>query len=215
MNFLSKIKFLIKKPGVVIVTGSGGKETKEAILHVLKQHPQIGRKVLISESDLKDPADIKEIKFLSGRASQFILVAVSKSEALAEKEITERIGKLTKTIPPRARLVLNFDNPLAKEMTDNSGFKTLTFGFQAGADFQASDIMQNGRDASSSSVAGEPVLGTNFKINHKENTVPVWLNGFFDKEQIYSVLAAVCVGTAFDLNLIEISQALKDYQKIA
>ena len=44
--------------------------------------------------------------------------------------------------------------------------------------------------------------------------MPVWLEGIFGKEQIYSALAAVCVGEILDLNLVEISQALKDYNSL-
>ena len=79
------------------------------------------------------------------------------------------------------------------------GSKKLTFGFQDGADFQASDIKVNG--------------GTNFKINHKGNIVPVWLRGVANQNQIYSALAAVAVGTVFGLNLVEISQALTPVTK--
>ena len=128
-----------------------------------------------------------------------------------EREKTEEIRKLAKMIPVQNWLILNFDDETVREIADVTNLKTLTFGFQQGADFQASDIKLNGRDASSAREAGEPVLGTNFKINYKGNIVPVWMEGVFGKEQIYSALTAVCIGTILDLNLIEISQALKNY----
>ena len=38
--------------------------------------------------------------------------------------------------------------------------------------------------------------------------MPVWLKEGGDRNQVYAVLAAVCVGTVFDLNLVEISQSI-------
>jgi UDP-N-acetylmuramoyl-tripeptide--D-alanyl-D-alanine ligase len=42
--------------------------------------------------------------------------------------------------------------------------------------------------------------------------IPIWLEKLFGKEQIYSALAASAIGTILGLNLIKISQALKDYR---
>lgn len=232
MNLLSKLKFILKKPKLIVVVGSGRTSAKKAVFQVLSRHPQApersegwrrrnllrpGKDILLSESDLKNPRDIEELKFLIDRSSLFVLVATHTGDILSErdsfagnKETIEEIRKLSKTILPQNWLILNFDDEAAREMSDMSNLKTITFGFQQGADFQASDINLNGRDARSASVAGEPVLGTNFKINYKGNIVPVWLEGICNKEQIYSALAAACVGTIFDLNLIEISQALKN-----
>jgi len=218
MNLLSKLKFILKKPKVIIITGEGREYTKKSTFQVLSRHPEAGKDVLLSESDLKNPHDIEELKFLIDKSSLFILVATHTGDIFPErdsisgnKETIEEIRKLSKTILPQNWLVLNFDDEAAREMSDMPNLKTITFGFQQRADFQASDIKINGRDASSAREAGEPVLGTNFKINYKGNIVPVWLEGICNKEQIYSALAAACVGTILDLNLIEISQALKNY----
>lgn len=218
MNLLSKLKFILKKPKVIIVAGSGRTSAKKAVFQVLNRYPEAGKDVLISESDLKNPRDIEELKFLIDKSSLFVLVATHTGDILSErdsivgnKETIEEIRKLSKTIPPQnCWLILNFDDEATREISDVPNLKTITFGFQQGADFKASDINLNGRDARSAREAGEPVLGTNFKINYKGNIVPVWMDGICNKEQIYSTLAAACVGTILGLNLIEISQALKN-----
>jgi len=97
-------------------------------------------------------------------------------------------------------LILNFDDETVRELKTETIAHPLTFGFQEEADFRASDIKLNS--------------GTNFKINYKGNIVPIWLEKLFGKEQIYSTLSAVSVGVIFNLNLVEISQALKDYQSL-
>lgn len=207
MNIIKKLKFLLKKPRVIIVTGSGGKPAKEAIFQVLSQHPHAGKNILISESNLKNPQDIEELKFLVRNSFLFIFVA----SHIEERETAQEIQRLAKIMPDSGWFVLNFDDQATKEMIDTTNLRVFTFGFQQGADFRATDININGRDARAALVAGEPVLGTNFKINYKGSIVPVWVEGDCGKEQIYAALAAGCVGTILDLNLIEISQALKNY----
>lgn len=74
--------------------------------------------------------------------------------------------------------------------------KILDIGLGKESELEASDINING--------------GINFKINYKGNIVPVWLDSASDKGQIPGILAAVAVGVVFGLNLVEISQALKN-----
>jgi len=96
----------------------------------------------------------------------------------------------------RECLVYNFDKEGLRKIREKAPqTKLLTFGFQEGADFQASDLRQDG--------------GTNFKINYQGKIVPVWLEGSPTREEIYSVLAASAIGVLLVLNLVEISQALK------
>lgn len=159
MNIFEKIKFLSKRPKVVVVSSEGRQMAKEAIYQVLKQYFRIGNEVLIFEANT---AELEKFKFFLKESPLSVLVSTEGWVEIQEKKV---------------------------------GSKKLTFGFQDGADFQASDIKVNG--------------GTNFKINHKENIVPVWLGGVANQNQIYSALAAVAVGTIFGLNLVEISQALK------
>lgn len=212
MNFLLKLRFLLKRPKIIIVTGEGRACAKEAIFQVLKPHFKIGAEVLIFETDLTNSTDAKKFKFLIKHSSLPILVVTHVGDIpfdkiffAGEMEKTIEIRKLAKSLPSHGYLVLNFDDETVREIKTETNLNELTFGFQERADFQASDIKLN--------------TETNFKINYKGNIVPVWLvptshTPNFDvgvgKEQIYSALASVCVGTIFDLNLVEISQSLKN-----
>ena len=112
----------------------------------------------------------------------------------------------------RECLVYNFDKEGLRKIREKAPeTKLLTFGFQEGADFQASDLRQGEEDKSSSSpvTAARENGGTNFKINYQGKIVPVWLEGSPTREEIYSVLAASAIGVLLGLNLVEISQALK------
>lgn len=223
MNIFEKINFVLKKPKVIIVIGEGRLSTREAIFQVLKQYPRVGKKVLVFETDLKDSGNLEKCKFLVKNSSLPILVAShigspppDKYSFAGDKEKTIKIRELVKKLPPFGYLVLNFDDETVREIKTEANLKEITrapegykpsvrgsalrsftFGFQEEAEFRASDIHLNG--------------GTNFKLNYKGNVVPIWLEKLFGKEQIYSALAATAVGTILGLNLVEMSQAFKNY----
>lgn len=198
MNFLERLLFILNKPKVVIVAGKTGQTARAAILQVLKSHFQVGKEVLIYEADLiKD-----EINFFVKNSSLPILVATNvgeipfdKDSFAGEKDKGDEIKKIVKILPPQGFLVLNFDDETVREIKNGNQARFLTFGFQEKADLRASDIVLNG--------------GVNFKINYKGNIVPIWLDGAFSKEKIYSALAAASCGEILGLNLVEISQAFK------
>jgi UDP-N-acetylmuramoyl-tripeptide--D-alanyl-D-alanine ligase len=205
LNFFSKIKFLFKKPKVIIVTGKGKETAKETISQVLKSRFKIDKKILLFETDFKN---IKNFEFLLKNSSLPALVVThigdippDKDFFAGNREETVQIRKLLKLMPPQGFLVLNFDDETVRELKTETSAHPLTFGFQAGADFQATDIKLN--------------RGTNFKVNYKGNIVPVWLEKIFGKEQIYAALAGVGAGIIFDLNLVEISQGLRKYQGLS
>jgi len=207
MNFLKKLSFLWKRPKIIIVTGEGRNCAKEAIYQVLKQYFKIGNEILLFESELKNSTGVEKFNFLIRNSSLPILVIThvgdippDKDFFAGDREKTMAIRKLAQTMPAQGFLILNFDDETVREIKDGTNLKELTFGFQEGADFRATDIKLNG--------------GTNFKINYKGNIVPIWLEGLFGKEQIYSALVAAALGTIFDLNLVEISQALKNYKSL-
>lgn len=204
ISFISKFKFLWKKQSLIVVVGEGRESALEAISHALRPYFKVGQEILIFES--KDE-QIKEFEFFLKNSHKATLVITHVGDIPydnnvfgGEKEKITNTIDLAKTLPAHVNLVLNFDDETAREVDDFTNLNTLTFGFQEGANFKASDVKLNG--------------GTNFKINHKGNIVPVWLEKAFGKEQIYSALSAAALGTIFDLNLVEISQALKDYRSL-
>lgn len=95
--------------------------------------------------------------------------------------------------PEGSHLVLNADEALQAESAKLTNLKVLTYGFEESAVLRASDLHMNG--------------GVTFKINYKGNIVPIWQK---DKESIYPSLVAICVATILGMNLVEISEALKN-----
>jgi UDP-N-acetylmuramoyl-tripeptide--D-alanyl-D-alanine ligase len=120
--------------------------------------------------------------------------------SLNRREKLKNTIELAKNLSSKNYLVLNYDDETVREIDDLTNLHTFTFGFSERANFFASDLKFN--------------HGINFKVNYKGSVVPFWLEETFGKEQIYSVLAAVAVGTIFGKNLIEISQAMKNYKPL-
>lgn len=203
MNLLSKLIFFLKRPPIVIVAGQDRVGAKSAISLTLKQEPKISKETLFFESDLEN---IEDFKFLVKNSSLPILVVTGIGDISCAK-----IRELAGLLPVHGFLILDFDDETVREIGAASNAKTLTFGFQE-ADFRASDIKHNG--------------GINFKINYKGNIVPFWLENASEGEEnkfssspfvvtredkeIYYALAAAAAATVFGLNLVEISQTLKN-----
>ena len=191
MNIFEKFKFILKKPKVIIVTGNSRQTAKKAIFQVLKSYFKVEKEILILESEKEK---IEDFSFY---------LKNSKKAAVVITQGAKELTSLVKNLPLQTNLIFNFDfdNEIIREIKDMTGLNTLTFGFQEGADLRVTDVKLNHE--------------TNFKINYQGNIVPVWLEGILGKEQIYDTLAAACVGIIFNLNLIEISQALKNYYSLS
>ncbi len=186
-NILSKIKFLFNKPRVILVLGDKEDMTVKIISWILRDYFKEEKDFLIFKTEEKE---IEKYQFFLRNSKESILVINRLRNKFFNRDfVLNHLSSLK-------YLLLNYDDDFLKDINGPADLRKLTFGFQEGADLRASDVKLNG--------------GTNFKISYKGNIVPMWLKGVFDKEKIYSVLAAVAIGIVFDLNLVEISQSLKD-----
>lgn len=208
---IKKISFSLIKPKIILVEGEGRKTAKEAIFQGLKNHLKIKKvselpfffkkdEVLILEND-------KDFEFLMEKSSLPILVITHVGDipsnqdffAGEEKEI-KRAKKLAKILPVFSYLVLNFDDETVREIKEKSRAHAILFGFDGTADLKVSDVKLN--------------KGTNFKLHYNGSVLPVWLENTFGKEQIYAALVACAIGKILKLNLVNVSQSLKNYHSL-
>ncbi len=190
--FYRAIKLLIfndkEYPEILVLElGADKKGDIEYLLKIIK--PKIGVLTAVSEAHLHAFKDLKGV--------------------LKEKE------KIVTTLEKESVAVLNYDDENVMSLRDRLKTKFLTFGFQVGADITAGELLFSGleQDFCESQYQWEcKVWGTSFKINYNGSTVPVFLPHCFGKQQAYAALAAFAVGIAYKMNLVDISEALRQYR---
>lgn len=103
--------------------------------------------------------------------------------------------------------ILNYDDDVVRALATAAKGKTLTYGFHKDADIRASEYKL--LYAHESATMPE---GITFKVEYKGSAVPVRLYGALGRQQVYNALAAAAVGIARGMNLIAISEALRNYE---
>lgn len=203
MDLLTKIIFHLKKTKIIIIAGRERNYAADSVLKVLRPYFSVEKfstKMPNIFTLLKNQVIIIEISELTNKIlkkaiklTQFSCLPIFVFTESGEKEV-EKIKEVAKQMPSYGFLILNFDDKKVVGIKSGAGAKTLTFGFEEGADFRASDVNTN--------------HGANFKINYEGKIIPIWQE-FVGKEHIYAALAASCVGVALGLNFVEISDVLK------
>lgn len=199
MNLLTKLILYFKKPPIIVVVGKDRQSTTEAILLVFEKHFKIKKfqknpsfsnilrsDILIYCNQSEEPFD-NELLFYIKKSKLPILIVTD----------DETQTPIIKSLNSSSYLVLNFNNQITREIKETATFRIITFGMTPKANFWASDIKSN--------------HGINFKINYKRNIIPFWLDTF-DEKKILSALVATSIGVIFNINLVEISEALKEYK---
>ncbi|MDP3934997.1 MAG: Mur ligase family protein [Candidatus Giovannonibacteria bacterium] len=160
-------------------------------------------KILVLEMGVDRPRDFDRLLKIA-RPDIGIITALGEIPVHVEffagpEEIAGEKSKLIKNLPPDGWVILNFDDKKVWEMKLKTGANVLSFGFGAGADILASNYK----------ISED---GLSFKIDYKGSSVPVRLKNIFGKHSAYAALSAAAVGIIFEMNLIEISEALSKYQ---
>jgi len=171
------------------------------VLFGRKDFPEI----LVLEMGADKPRDIE---YLTNLAPCFIGVVTAVGDVPAHVEFFEHnqdVAKeksyLVKNLPNKGWAILNYDDPLVRNMRQVTRAQVLTYGLEERADIFASDInLWQDNDWP---------RGLAFKVNYKGNSVPVRVDHLLSRPHIANILAAIACGLALDLNLIEIVEALR------
>lgn len=120
-------------------------------------------------------------------------------------ELIEEISYLPQSLSFNDTIILNADNPLVLNFKDKTVAKVFSYGFSENSDVKITEykLINTGNLEN---------IGMNFRLEASGSFVPVKLEGVFGKGQIYALSAAAAVGISLDMNLIEISEAMGDYQ---
>jgi len=205
MNFLTKLIFYFKKPGLIVVADKNSDLIADNIFQVLKTHFKAQKIEKITfQNILKN-----KILILGFNAEQDLTFFIQKSKKpiliindLQENFSVAQIKKISKSFSSRGCLLLNFDNQEIREIDNQNVSSVISFGFLKNADLNISDFSKENNSS-------------NFKINYKGNIVPIWLENISKKSEIYAILAAIACGLQLNMNLVEISQSIKKLKSVA
>jgi len=178
------------------------------LFRVLFQRRSAYPEVLILEYAADRPGDIE---YLLEIARPYVGIITTIGEIPVHVEFfsgPEAVGqeksKLTEALPANGFAVLNFDNETVMRMKEQTRARVITFGFNEGADVKISNFENHSED--------EKPFGISFKLEYGGSFVPVILKNAFGKAQAYAAAISACVGLIYDLNLVEIVEAiLKNY----
>ena len=218
INILKKIIFLLERPPVVLIAGKEYDSVSKMLSEVLKDFKlkkvsngslpwALDKKeIIVFEMESVDPHLLCSFQFFLKRSRKPILVVnhlgnipPDKLFFSGEKKKTFPLRKIAEVLPAHGFVVSNHDDEAVSEIENETIAKVLTFGFQKRSVIQATDVNVS-------------IEGVNFKVNYEGHTIPFWLEKIFGKAHIYQALAVVGVASALDINLIDVSQALRDYK---
>ena len=205
---------------VIGVTGSSGKtSTKELIGQVINQYGQTYAPVGSPNNELglpltilQAPQDTKylvaemgmrglgHIKYLTDIAKPNIGVVTNVGHAhIGEVGSIENIAiaksELVVALPASGFAILNFDDPLVREMAKKTKAKVISFGLSTKADIRAQDLVTT------------PDGTTNFNLVYETEIYPVTLP-VLGEHSVVNSLAAAAVGIVIGMSLSEIAKAL-------
>jgi UDP-N-acetylmuramoyl-tripeptide--D-alanyl-D-alanine ligase len=202
-----------------------------ALIRVLFLRKSAYPRVLILEYAADRPGDIKYLLKIA-RPQIGVVTTVGEIPVHVEffsgpEAVAREKSKLIESLPANGFAVLNFDNEIVMEMRERTRARVITFGFSEGADLRinnldltqinadltqtnADNISVNQRSNQRESAWHEVPVGISFKLEYAGSVVPVVLRNVFGKAQAYAAAAGACVGLIFDLNLVEISEALSN-----
>lgn len=206
-------------PLTIIGVESGGKNILKWLGIFLKVAKLLIRRqsdypeVLILEMGADRPGDIKYLTdFVECKVGVITGVAPVHIEFFDGLEgIAKEKETLARSLSSKAVAVLNFDDPLVVQMTIDLKAKVIGYGFSEEATVRAYEEKVSGQNLSHQDGV-EAIRGVSFKVSYDGSTVPVFLPMVVGRHSVNAALAAIAVGVAFKLNLVRISENLKQYR---
>jgi len=151
---------------------------------------------------------VGDISYLTSIAKPQIAVVTGLAPVHLEffgtmEKLSEEKKQIIKHLKADEWLVYNKDYFQLEKFSQETNARVFTYGFSPEADLRAYDekiIQKDGH------------WGISFRVSYKGNDVPFFLQDILGKPQIYAILAGMAVGLIYELNLIEISNYIKNYK---
>lgn len=174
------------------------------IIKTDKSYPEI----LVLEMGIDRPGDMEYLTSIAQcQVGVVTMIGESHIEFFGTREkIQKEKGIMIKNMDNKGVAVLNYDNELSREIGEWSKARVMTYGLDPKADIRAAEII-----FSYGSDKDRTLKGISFKLRQNGSAVPVFIPNVIGLPVVYASLAAVAVGMAFEMNLLEISQALASF----
>lgn len=173
-------------------------------------------RILVLEMGVDRPGDMEYLKSIV-KLKVGVITAIGSTHleyfgsiGNIQKEKSGLIGDLEKT----DWAIINGDDEKAAQTEKMTSAKVLTFGFEPKVDVRAMEMSFSFANIFGSGERKKNlsnISGISFKLKHNGSAVPVLLPGIISYSAVYAALAATAVGVAYGINLVEISQALRNF----
>lgn len=196
-------------PLSIIGEHSGGKNILIWVLVIIKALLKLFRsdypEVLILEMGTDRPGDIEYLLGIAGKLDVAVLtdIGVSHLEFFSNPaNLAKEKLSIFKGISKQGSALANFDNERIREGLGNVKDRIISYGFDPNSSLYVTDLHLSRRDGT---------WGVNFKVHHEGTVVPFFLRHALGKPAVYACLAAAGAGLHFEMNLVQISESLKDF----
>lgn len=168
--------------------------------------------VLVLEYAADKPGDIKYLLEIA-KPNISVVTAVGDTPVHVEfydspDAVLREKGRVIEALAATGMAVLNGDEPRVVELASKTRATPMTFGFDPHCDIRINDF-ENKLDTIDGVLRP---IGITFKLGYDNAFVPVRISGTLGKTQAYASAAAAAVGLAFELNLVQIAEALMYHQ---
>ena len=172
-------------------------------------------KILILEMGADKPGDIEYLlNMVKCKIGVITRIAESHLEFFGTVEkIKKEKSLIVKELEKSDWAIMNFDDERIKEIAKEVKANYLSLAINNEADIRAIEINLNcnfSRPASLKLDKGD--FGISFKLSHKGSAVPVFLPGVISLPAVYAALAGAAAGIIHEMNMVEISQALRKFK---
>ncbi|MEE8131435.1 MAG: UDP-N-acetylmuramoyl-tripeptide--D-alanyl-D-alanine ligase [Candidatus Paceibacterota bacterium] len=160
--------------------------------------------VLVLEYGADRPGDIKKLLEIC-QPKIGIITAIGEIPVHIEfysgpEAVVREKSKLVEQMSVNDFAVLNFDDKTVMEIKERTRAKLITFGFKEGAEVKITSFENYFEEGL--------FVGVCFKIEHNGNIVPVKIQNTIGRSSAYAAGVATCIGLIYELNLVEICEAL-------
>jgi len=168
--------------------------------------------ILVLEYAADKPGDIKYLLEIA-KPQISILTAIGDVPVHVEfydspEAVLREKVRIIEALPAAGLAILNADEPRVLSCEEKTRATVLSFGFHSNADIQIKDF-ENKIEMIDGVLRPTGII---FKIGYEGSFVPVRIGGTLGRTQAYSAAVACSVGMAFNLNLVQIAEALTYYQ---